>query len=134
MGVDSRRDTKRSRCSESKIKTVSVDRGGCALVWLAKKAGTEEKTAVKQFAKGNGFKCKADVESCRVEVAIGNLLFHAKETDAAENEKYPGLKNIAAYVNYINDTKDVWVIYEVGGSSLTKLLFDVKGMCFSHIS
>ena len=101
-------------------------RGGCAIVWLGKKKGTECQAAIKQFAKGSSFKSKADVESCQVEIEIGNMLFK-KETGKEEEEKYPGIKNVAAYLDYIDDLKDVWVVYELGGSSLTKLLFEVKG-------
>ncbi len=92
--------------------------------------GTEAKAAVKQFAKGNDFKNKADVESCQAEIEIGNMLFGTKGAPRDSEGEYPGVHSVAAYLDLIEDAKDIWLIYELGGASLSKLLFDVKGEFF----
>ncbi len=110
------------------------------MVWLGKNTGTSEKAAIKQFAKGNGSKGKSDFESCQVEVQVGTVLFpHPKgsidqpSSGVSEERPYPGIQNIAGFISCINDTRDVWLVYEVGGASLTKLLFDVKGTKGSNL-
>lgn len=40
---------------------------------------------------------------------------------------YPGIKFIAKLLDEIDDSKDFWLVYEVGSSSLNKHLFEVKG-------
>jgi hypothetical protein len=40
---------------------------------------------------------------------------------------YPGIKHIAKLLDEIDEPKDFWLVYEVGSSSLSKHLFDVKG-------
>ena len=40
---------------------------------------------------------------------------------------HPGIKHIAALVGHHATNKDQWLIFELGGRSLSKLLFDVKG-------
>lgn len=91
-------------------------------MWLGKNLETSTNAAVKQFSKLGGN--KPDLESCKIEIAIGSLLFGKKE----EEKIYPGIENIAKYINYYNDSKDMWIIHEVAGISLTKYLFDVKGI------
>lgn len=40
---------------------------------------------------------------------------------------FPGIKNIARLLDEIEENKDFWLVYEVGSTSLSKHLFDVKG-------
>ena len=42
-------------------------------------------------------------------------------------EEFPGILRIAKLNSVIEEAKDVWLSYEVGGQCLTKYLFDVKG-------
>ena len=42
-------------------------------------------------------------------------------------KKFIGINSIAAYINVIDDIKDMWLVHEEGGLSLTKSLFEVKG-------
>ena len=42
----------------------------------------------------------------------------------------PGIKNISRLIDEIDEGKDYWLAYEVGSSSLTKHLYDVKGEFF----
>ena len=44
--------------------------------------------------------------------------------------QYPGMKQIAKLIDDIDETKDYWLVYEVGSHSLSKHLFDVKGEFF----
>lgn len=39
----------------------------------------------------------------------------------------PGLQNIANLLDFVDEIKDLWLIYEVGSQSLSSLLFHVKG-------
>ena len=107
-------------------------RGGCALVWLGHKASSKEAVALKQFAKGNGFKSRADIESCQAELEIGQLLFGGQGAAVDDPHVYPGISSIARFLDCVQDPKDLWLVYEVGGMSLTKLLFDVKGSSLAH--
>eukprot|EP00826_Nyctotherus_ovalis_P037385 TRINITY_DN3404_c0_g1_i1.p1 TRINITY_DN3404_c0_g1~~TRINITY_DN3404_c0_g1_i1.p1 ORF type:complete len:262 (-),score=65.55 TRINITY_DN3404_c0_g1_i1:126-911(-) len=34
---------------------------------------------------------------------------------------------MARLLNHIEDAKDIWVVYELGGASLTQMLFDIRG-------
>lgn len=94
-------------------------RGGCAVAWLARDVETNSKVAIKQFSKA-GVR-KAEIESCRVEALIGSMLFKDKSADSER------LENIARYFRCISDPKDLWLVHEVGGLSLSKHLFDIKG-------
>ncbi len=107
-----------------------LGKGGCAVVWLGKDVATNEKAAIKQFSKMSGnTNNKAELESCKVEILVGEMLFGGSEITTEAIQKQPGKENIAKYITYVNDVKDIWIIHEVGGTSLTKLLFDVKGWC-----
>ena len=44
---------------------------------------------------------------------------------ATEDE--PGAQRISRLLQVLEDSKDVWLCYEVGQQPLSKLLFDVKG-------
>lgn len=112
-----------NRCPLGYAKVCLLGKGGCALVWSAKDMNGNS-VAIKQFAKSN--KSKADIESAYVEMRIGELLFGSTSSKVDRNE-YPGIGGIATYVAKIDEAKDMWLIYEEGGSSLTKSLFEIKG-------
>ncbi len=42
-------------------------------------------------------------------------------------KEYPGIVHIAKLLDDIDETKDYWLVYEVGANSLSKHLYDVKG-------
>ena len=42
-------------------------------------------------------------------------------------EEFPGIESIAKLLGIIEDSKDFWLVYEVGSAPLSKYLFDVKG-------
>lgn len=39
----------------------------------------------------------------------------------------PGVRHIAKFVKKIEDRHDLWLVYELGGQSLSKALFEIKG-------
>ena len=41
--------------------------------------------------------------------------------------QFPGILKIAKLHAVLDEPKDIWLSYEVGGHSLSSLLFDVKG-------
>jgi len=46
---------------------------------------------------------------------------------AVDKTEHPGIMSIARLIDQIEDSKDVWLVYEVGGIPLGKSLCDVKG-------
>lgn len=93
-----------------------LGRGGCALVWLAKNLGTDQMYALKQFPKKQG-----SIGSAKVETAI----FESLKAQSLVNHQ--GHSFISHLVDSISDKRDLWLVYELGGESLSKMLFDVKG-------
>lgn len=69
--------------------------------------------------------------TAKIEIATGKLLF--AETNSAHSGysidpvEFPGILKIARLYAVLEETKDVWLAYQVGGKCLTDLLFDVKG-------
>lgn len=93
-----------------------LGRGGCALVWLAINLQTNETVALKQFVKK-----QSSISSAKVEAAIFEAL------DLTHTSDHQGHNHISHLLDQINEGKDVWLVYEVGGNSLSKMLFEVKG-------
>jgi dual specificity tyrosine-phosphorylation-regulated kinase 2/3/4 len=92
-----------------------LGRGGCALVWLAEDNLTGKMIAVKQVSRMSGSNA---VDSCKREIHFGSLL----------NEiPHPALANVAKLVGSKTDKSDLWALFELGGMSLSKALFHVKG-------
>ena len=124
-----------------------LGRGGIALVWLAEvkdvsKTGYDQsmlgtKVALKQFPRQKG---QMD-GSAMIEVETANALFPLELKDGRSGDddmdyeraygvspkKMPGIKSIAKLIDAIEDGKDLWLIYEVGGKSMGKVLTEVKG-------
>jgi dual specificity tyrosine-phosphorylation-regulated kinase 2/3/4 len=92
-----------------------LGRGGCALVWLAEDLTTGKKIAIKQISKSTGPNA---VESSKREIHFGNIL----------NEfSSPASDSIIQLLDSRVEKSDLWAFYEVGGTSLSKALFQVKG-------
>jgi hypothetical protein len=89
-----------------------------------------EIVALKQFPKQ---KASSQLDgTAKVEVNLGRILFPKNEKDGKTSygldpKTYPGIKSIAKLIDDIEDSKDYWLVYEVGSHSLNKHLFDVKG-------
>lgn len=86
-------------------------------MWLAEHLETGKKVAIKQFPK------KMDTSSGKVEALILQKIFET-EIDPTE---FPGIKYIAELLDINDDKNDLWLTYELGGMTLTKNLFEVKG-------
>lgn len=64
---------------------------------------------------------QSTISSAKVETEI----FDALDQKVTGNHK--GHNFISHLTDQINEPKDLWLAYEVGGNSLSKMLFDVKG-------
>ena len=96
-----------------KIKVLG--RGGCAIVWLAEDSLTGKQLAVKQVSRLSGSNA---VDSCKREIHFGTIL----------NEiPHPALENVSKLLGSKADKSDLWALFELGGVSLSKALFHVKG-------
>lgn len=92
-----------------------LGRGGCALVWLGEDCATGKKLAIKQVSRSNGSNA---IESCKREIHFGTLLSRIS---------HPAANRIVQFIDSRSDKSDIWALFEVGGSSLSKSLFQVKG-------
>eukprot|EP00826_Nyctotherus_ovalis_P015619 TRINITY_DN14459_c0_g2_i3.p1 TRINITY_DN14459_c0_g2~~TRINITY_DN14459_c0_g2_i3.p1 ORF type:complete len:217 (-),score=44.01 TRINITY_DN14459_c0_g2_i3:47-697(-) len=92
-------------------------RGGCGVVWLGENESTKQKVAIKQFAKTGDN--KTELESCKTEIFINSMLFPSGENN--------DVQSIAKYISHISGPRDIWLVHEVGGQSLSKHLFEIQG-------
>ena len=67
-----------------------------------------------------------DTSSGKVEALLLQRIF---ETEI-DKEEFPGIKYIAELLDVNEDKNDLWLTYELGGMTLTKNLFEVKGEFF----
>ena len=116
-----------NRCPEGYEKMKLLGKGGCALVWLGKSKGSEELVAMKQFPKSADSKSVSDIETSKTERIINKTLFNDDGTPRSEIEEHPGVKYISALVDSKENNFDMWLVYQLGGQSLTRNLYDVKG-------
>ena len=79
-----------------------------------------------------------------IEVETANALFPLElkdgrtgDTDSdyhrvfgVNSKKMPGILSIAKLIDAIEENKDLWLVYEVGGKPLSKVLTEVKGEFF----
>ena len=98
------------RTPKNYAKISILGRGGCALVWLAKNLQSDMVVALKQFPKSQGSISSAKVE----ELIFANL-------NNVFNKNHVGNESISHLIDTIDDRKDVWLVYEVGGDSLSKV-------------
>ena len=103
------------RCPSGFRKIKLLGRGGCAVVWLGENYVTGQQVALKQVSRQSG---SGAVESCKREIFFGKLL---KEI------QHPAMDSIAKLLSSKVEKSDLWAIFEVGGSSLSKSLFQLKG-------
>jgi serine/threonine protein kinase len=106
-----------NRCPAGYKKVSILGKGGIALVWLGVSNTTGQQVAMKQFPKQGG---KFD-SSAGVEIQI-----QARLQD--QMTKTPGGDNVCLLLDYVEDKKDLFLIYELClGKTMNEHLFDVKG-------
>lgn len=105
-----------------------LGRGACAVVWLAvPSTGSRTPVAIKQVAKGTTGKKKSDTEAARKEILFGSYFFHAGGEPKVSLKKCPGIAHIAKLLDYQETKRDIWLVMEFGGTSLTKMAYEIKG-------
>jgi len=104
------------RCPSGYRKIRLLGKGGCAVVWLGQQEVTGRLVAMKQVSKSSSAMSRTAVDSCKREIHIGTLLLteHCAE-------------HIARLLDSRTDRSDLWAIFEAGGDSLSKAVFDMKG-------
>mmetsp|Transcript_4959 Transcript_4959/g.10873 ORF Transcript_4959/g.10873 Transcript_4959/m.10873 type:complete len:741 (+) Transcript_4959:18-2240(+) len=103
-----------------------LGQGGCAVVWAAT-APDGGRVAVKQAAKGATGSHRSNVESVRREIDHGRTLFQPGGAPASSSESYPGVHHIARILDHLETKRDLWLVMDFGGTSLTKCAFEIKG-------
>lgn len=97
------------------------------MVWLAQQAGQKGYVAVKQVAKGNTGKKRSDCEAAKKEIFFGSYFFHAGGEPKIAATRFPGIQYIAKLLDYSETKRDIWMVMEYGGTSLTKMAYEIKG-------
>lgn len=108
-------------------KTQLLGRGACAVVWLAVPSGSRTPVAIKQVAKGTTGKKKSDTDAARKEILFGSYFFEAGGEPKVSPKQNPGIAHIAKLLDYVETKRDIWMVMEFGGTSLTKMAYEIKG-------
>jgi serine/threonine protein kinase len=95
-------------------------RGGCGIVWLC--SNENEQYAVKQIVKKKSDN-NINTIIARKEIDILNFL---------QNRQDPDNNYIINLIDYIEDSNDLWLIFEKGGKNLSNLIFKIKGEFMSN--
>jgi len=104
-----------------------LGKGACAVVWLAVPTGGKKAVAIKQVIKGTSGKKRADTESARKEIFFGSYMFHTGGEPKLPPARYPGIRHITKLIDYVETKRDIWLVMEYGGTSLTKVAYEIKG-------
>jgi len=106
-----------------------LGRGACAVVWLAVPTGGQQgrAVAIKQVAKGAGVKKRSDCDAARKEIFFGSYLFHTGGEPKLSPTRHPGIQHVAKLLEYCETKRDIWLVMEYGGTSLTKSAYEIKG-------
>lgn len=105
-----------------------LGRGACAVVWLATPIGEKQPAvAIKQVAKGTTGKKRSDADSARKEIFFGSYLFHEGGEPKLHPDKHPGINHITRLFEHSETKRDMWLVMEYGGTSLTKMAYEIKG-------
>jgi serine/threonine protein kinase len=104
-----------------------LGRGACAVVWLAQPSGQKGYVAIKQVATGKTGKKRSDAESARKEIFFGSYFFHPGGEPKLSPTRCPGINHIAKLLDYSETKRDIWMVMEFGGTSLTKMAYEIKG-------
>jgi serine/threonine protein kinase len=83
--------------------------------------------AIKQVAKGTTGKKRSDTEAARKEIFFGSYLFGPGGEPKLAPARYPGIQHIAKLLDHAETKRDIWLVMEYGGTSLTKVAYEIKG-------
>jgi len=87
--------------------------------------------ALKQTSKTNNYKSHSDINAAKNEVELQEYLIEMFESicecDIHPNIIKEGYSYISKMVYKKNDSKDMWIGYELGKQTLNKLTFNIKG-------
>lgn len=102
-----------------------LGKGGCAVVWLMQEVKTGNLVAVKQFPK-----CKqneTNFKSGMQELQLNRKFFQPDGTPHYLMQGHPGLVSLCRMFAAVDDAKDLWLVFELCGQPLSKILFKTKG-------
>ncbi|EAR93546.4 Serine/Threonine kinase (macronuclear) [Tetrahymena thermophila SB210] len=103
-----------------------LGKGGFALVWLAKQYKTGISFAVKQICKQNGS------DSHMREMRI-NQQFYDLEGEVKEYfHQFEGINNFLKCYEIRHTQRDIFIVYELGGGSLSSILYEIKGEFYKN--
>ncbi|KAL4480297.1 hypothetical protein ABPG74_020813 [Tetrahymena malaccensis] len=103
-----------------------LGKGGFALVWLAKQYKTGISFAVKQICKQNGS------DSHMREMRI-NQQFYDVDGEVKEYfHQFEGINNFLKCYEIRHTQKDIFIVYELGGGSLSSILYEIKGEFYKN--
>jgi len=104
-----------------------LGRGACAVVWMAVPSGSKTAVAIKQVAKGTSGKKKSDTDAARKEILFGSYFFAEGGEPKLPLHSNPGISHIAKLLDFVETKRDIWMVMEFGGTSLTKMAYEIKG-------
>ena len=116
-----------NRCPKDYHKLRLLGKGGYAVVWLCKSLKDNKTYALKQFSKTRNIINHFSLESAQNEIAISKVICN----NNIDNSSI-GLKCISKLINSQSDNKDIWLAYELGGNSLSKELFEIRGEFYNN--
>ena len=117
-----------TKCPKGYEKLDLLGKGGCAVVWLCKDIKTNQKVAVKQFPKCP--KNDSNYQSGLSEIKTTKLFYTFSGKPHKCYEGHPGLKSLCKLLDSQEDKHDLWIIYELCGKPLSKMLFQTKGQFY----
>ena len=110
-----------NRCPSGYGKLDVLGKGGCAVVWLGLDRRTREKVAIKQFPKCS--KNESNYHSGLAEVKIARSFYQPGGEPHEAYKDHPGLESMCKLLAQSEDKNDLWLVYELCGKPLSKLLF-----------
>jgi len=106
-----------------------LGKGGCAVVWLCRNIKTGLKVAVKQFPKCA--KNESNYQSGLAEIKVHRLFYNIITGQPhSVYAGHPGLNSLCKMLDSQEDKHDLWIVYELCGKPLSKMLFQTKGQFF----
>ena len=114
-----------SRCPKGYTKQEILGKGGCAVVWLCQDIENDRKVAIKQFPKSKSN--EHNYNSAIEELKINKCFYQINGEPYDVFKGHPGLDNICKLLNTVETKQDLWLVFELCGKPLSKLLYNTKG-------